>query len=532
MLQPIRMLFTLLLTIAPATAAEPVERSAYRWRNVTVGAGGFAPNLVFSPIEPRLAYLRTDMGGAYRWDEPARRWIPLQDGMAEGSYMGVESIAADPVDRDRIYLAAGMYRAGAAAILRSDNRGADWTITRVNFAMGGNEDGRGLGERLAIDPHAPATLLFGSRHDGLQRSDDRGATWRKVQGFPHAGLGIPQGRGTNAGISFVIYDPRPGRRTVFAGVADPRHRGIYRSDDGGAQWTKVDGGDDALLPVKAAIDRRGRLFVAYANGIGPNNVTDGAVWRYTIGTDHWSNITPDKRADKPEGGYMGLSVAGETVAVSTMNRWRPGDTLWHSTDGGERWSDIGPRSTRDVRASPFLKQGGSHAEFGHWIAGLAIDPFDPRRIAYTTGATLYVTPRIDAAKVAWTPWVRGIEQTAIITMASPGAGAPLVSGFGDIAGFVHDELERSPPFMHLYPHLTNTNNIDWAGQAPRVMVRSGNRHAGQPVTATLAWSEDGGYRWKPVAARLPGHRREDLDGNSPIVVGADGRVFVVSTLPR
>lgn len=500
----------------------------YRWHNAVVGAGGFAPNLVFSPVVRGLAYLRTDMGGAYRWEDAAGRWVPLQDGFAEGSYYGVESVAADPVDGNGVYLAAGMHRRGAAAILHSTDRGRHWRIHRVPFAMGGNEDGRGLGERLAVDPHAPATLLFGSRHDGLHRSDDRGATWRRVAGFPHAGLGVPEGRRTNAGIAFVAFDPRPGRRTVFAGVADMAGRGLYRSDDGGTRWRRVAGGPADLLPVKGVIDRTGRLFVAYANGIGPGGVTDGAVFRHAIDTRQWSDITPDRRAARPPGGYMGLAVAGDVVAVSTMNRWKPGDTLWRSVDGGAHWRDLGPGSTRDVAASPFLKQGDDHAEFGHWIAGVAIDPFDPRRTAYTTGATVYATPHAEAPRTTWTPWVAGIEQTAIISMTSPGSGVPLVSGFGDIAGFAHDDLSRSPPVMHLNPHLTNTNNLDWAGRAPRVMVRSGNRHAGQTVTATLAWSGDGGHRWQPVVARLSGTPRQDLDGNSPIVVGADGMRFVVS----
>lgn len=514
---------------APVHAREEGAAAPYRWRNVTVGAGGFAPNVVFSPAARGLAYLRTDMGGAYRWEDAAARWVPLQDGLSESSLMGIESVAADPVDADRVYLAAGMYRRGPAAILRSDNRGADWTVVPVPFAMGGNEDGRGLGERLAIDPHAPATLFFGSRHDGLQRSDDRGGTWRKVAGFPHAGLGTPQERKTNAGIAFVTFDPRPGHRTVFAGVADPEQRGVYRSDDGGTTWVEVTGGARKFLPVKGVVDRKGRLFVAYANGIGPNGVTDGALWRYAIDTRRWRDITPDKRPDRPEGGYMGLSVVGDRVAVSTLNRWKPEDTLWLSDDGGDRWRDLGPRSHRDTRNSPFLKQADEEAEFGHWIAGVAIDPFDPGRVAYTTGATLYMTPRVDAGETQWAPWVRGIEQTAIITLTSPAAGASLVTGFGDIAGFVHDDVDRSPPVMHLNPHLTNTNNLDWAGRAPLVMVRSGNRHAGQPVTATLAWSQDGGHRWQPVVARLPGREREDLDGNSPIVVSADGKSFIVST---
>jgi hypothetical protein len=45
-----------------------------------------------------------------------------------------------------------------------------WDVFPTSFHMGGNEDGRGLGERLAIDSHLTSTLYFGSRHDGLQRT--------------------------------------------------------------------------------------------------------------------------------------------------------------------------------------------------------------------------------------------------------------------------------------------------------------------------------------------------------------------------
>ena len=98
-------------------AALPVASAAgYVWRNVKVGGGGFAPAIVFSLAEHGLAYLRTDMGGAYRWDSTARSWNLLQDSMSESNYFGIESIAADPIDADVVYLAAGMYRRDSAAI--------------------------------------------------------------------------------------------------------------------------------------------------------------------------------------------------------------------------------------------------------------------------------------------------------------------------------------------------------------------------------------------------------------------------------
>ena len=57
-----RLFLPALLALAPPAAAVPP--TPYHWSNVVVGGGGFAPGIVFSPVEPGLAYRRTDMGGA------------------------------------------------------------------------------------------------------------------------------------------------------------------------------------------------------------------------------------------------------------------------------------------------------------------------------------------------------------------------------------------------------------------------------------------------------------------------------------
>jgi hypothetical protein len=67
-------LFCLLGSIAPRNAAAQDAGNAepYTWRNVKILAGGFIPDIVFSLKQPGLAYCRTDMGGAYRWDRSRR----------------------------------------------------------------------------------------------------------------------------------------------------------------------------------------------------------------------------------------------------------------------------------------------------------------------------------------------------------------------------------------------------------------------------------------------------------------------------
>lgn len=70
-------LLGLLLLATPVIGGHAAPTTDYTWKNVTVGAGGFAPNIIFSRVEKDLAYLRTDMGGAYRWDQPGQRFRTL-----------------------------------------------------------------------------------------------------------------------------------------------------------------------------------------------------------------------------------------------------------------------------------------------------------------------------------------------------------------------------------------------------------------------------------------------------------------------
>lgn len=535
-----------ILGAAPAAAAQSAPD--YIWRNVTVGGGGFAPDIIFSRAQRGLAYLRTDMGGVYRWDAGRKTWIPLEDGIAQSSYFGIESIAADPVDPNVVYVAAGMYARGPAAILRSGDKGNTWQVLPTRFRMGGNAPGRGVGERLAIDPSARSILYFGSRYDGLQRSMDRGETWSQVASFPLRGTGWRAAPRDEAGIGFVVIDPtsgvqgRPSKR-IFVGVTDAGAQHLYRSDDAGVSWKAVPGQPRArLLPVQAQLDSQGILYITYSNGVGPNGVTDGAVFRYDTRSGQWSDITPDRGRHRAPGGYMGLGVDAQrpgALVVATLDRWKPGDILWRSTDGGRSWRNLRPLSRREVSATPFLLWGNRQADFGWWMAGVAIDPFDSGHVAYTTGATVYATDELldaDRGKgILWKPWVAGIEQTAVLTLSSPPAGPHLLSGFGDIGGFAHEDLSRSPTEQFTHPVFSNTDGIDYAGSDPGVVVRSGTpAPRSGPGAPTLAYSLDYGRSWRPLEP--PGTRSATnaVPGTSPsatgaaISVSADGRVFAVS----
>jgi xyloglucan-specific exo-beta-1,4-glucanase len=557
------MLFRSLVALVILQSGAGYAAEPYVWKSVKVGGGGFIPGIVFSTVEPGLAYLRSDMGGAYRWDNTQQEWLPLHDHLAESNYFGTESVAPDPVDANVVYLAAGMYNRDRAAMMRSRDKGKTWEVFPVEFAMGGNENGRGVGERLAIDPQATEILYFGSRYEGLWRSTDAAETWQRVESFPLSGTGRPRGgfggfgsRNQGAGLSFIIFKPVEDMRgeptqEIYVGSTDPGEHHLYRSRDAGQTWEVALGGPDSkMLPSHAALDANGILYISYGNGVGPNDITDGAVWKLDANTDHWTDITPDKSTNRPKGGYGGIAIDRQqpnTVAVATLDRWEPTDTVWRSTDGGATWKDMADKWQYDVSETPFLYWGREKPEIGWWMTALAIDPFDSNHACYATGATVYATrefSKIHAGELTlWKPWVKGIEQTAVIGLMSPAAGPHLISAFGDISGFTHDDFSVSPP-IHTNPTFTNTNLLDYAGRAPDVILRAGIYR--ETTGPTLAYSEDAGRTWQPLAdppqppAEEPADDRNDnsdrarfrrfMRGRNGVgfAVSADGKTMIVT----
>ena len=115
-----------------ATASAAVTSQSYDWKNVAIKGGGFVSGLVFHPTARDVFYARTDVGGAFRWQAATSTWLPLNDdlGRDDSQLTGVVSLALDPSDPNRLYLACGQYLPSWAqngAILRSSDRGLTWS---------------------------------------------------------------------------------------------------------------------------------------------------------------------------------------------------------------------------------------------------------------------------------------------------------------------------------------------------------------------------------------------------------------------
>ncbi|MGK5557258.1 WD40/YVTN/BNR-like repeat-containing protein [Actinomadura kijaniata] len=504
----------------PARRQANVRAARYKWANAPINGGGFVTGLVFNPKKKNLAYARTDIGGAYRWNAKTRSWLPLTDwiGESNSNLLGIESLATDPVNPNRLYLAAGTYTrswAGNGAILRSTDQGARFTTIPLPFKLGGNEDGRSMGERLAIDPNDNRVLYLGTRHDGLWRSADYGSTWRKVASFPVTG-----GTSSGVGISFVTFGKGRGpgpTKTIYVGVADSGTN-LYRSTDGGASWSAVPGQPTGMLPHHGVLASDGQLYLSYGNAPGPNGVTAGAVWRLTTGTGGWRNITPALDNSGYRYGYAGLAVDPrhpKTVMVATLDRWWPHDEIYRSTDQGTSWKAISPRAVYDNSAAPYVGKS-----IGHWIGAMAIDPFAPDRVIYGTGSGIWgsddVTNADRGAATHWSVRAKGLEETAVLGLISIPGGAPVISALGDVGGFTHTDLRKEPRTNFTNPTFANTTGIDFAQKATKVVARVGTGNE-----AKGGYSTDGGRRWTPFRGTPTPAARA-----GSIAVSADAATFV------
>nr|WP_224723515.1 sialidase family protein [Paenibacillus vietnamensis] len=544
------------MTNEPQSDTVPVTTQAYDWGRVKIVGGGFIPGIIFNEKEKDLIYARTDMGGAYRWDPENKTWIQLLEWLSleDWNLSGVESIATDPVDPDRVYIAAGTYSNDwvhtNGYILRSQDRGQTWEMTEMPFKFGGNMPGRSMGERLAIDPNDNRILYLGARNgNGLWKSEDYGATWNKVESFTSVG-NVNDSYGGNVGPVWITFDPSTGSagnatQTIYVGLADTQ-TSIYKSVDGGVTWQPVAGQpNQGYLPHHGTLGSNGMLYVTYNSAIGPYDAGTGAVWKLNTMTGEWTDITPSE-AGNTELPYGGLAVDPQnpdTLMVASMNKWWPDQFIYRSTDGGQTWKNLWQfteypkrdnRYTIDYSIAPWLDWGVQRdpetdpvtsPTLGWMIGDLEIDPFNSDRIMYGTGATLYgsenVTDFDKGEKIGISVMADGIEETAILGLISPPSGAPLISSMGDIGGFRHEDLNKAPQ-MITNPYIVSSTDLDYAETNPNLIVRVG--HASNH-DARMGVSTDNGVTWTPAA-----NAWESADGDNTsgewVAVSANGDTIV------
>lgn len=501
-------LLFLLCLLAPSN---PLH--AQNFGSVAIGGGGYVTGIISCPTRTNLFYARTDVGGAYRWDEPTQSWIPLSDwnSPSQLSYQGVESIALDPQSPNRLYLVVGTsyWNNGITAILCSTNYGTNFTVVDVTslFKANGNGNDRNKGEELAVDPNLGSILFCGSRANGLFQSTNYGATWNAVSSF-NGNLNL----GTDS-ISFVKFAPQSSTsgnatRRIFVGVFRTGNN-LFVSNDGGGTWSAVSGSPAAAVPERCELANNNLLYIAYGTG------TNGCLMSYNVTNQAWGNCTPGGVAQT----YGAISVCATNpnlMIASTFSVWKYqsqwgayGDKIYVSTNAGAAWNDLYANNLINMDANGYNWIVGSAIG---WAGSTLMDPFNPNRIFCPFGGGMFITTNLNsgASVATWKYTVKGLEETVPITFLSV-PGGPLVSSLADVSGFVHTNILSVP-----YNKIPQASGFACATKLTNFIVQAVNGGGfnyslGLPVA------------WTPFASTPPG-----LTNGTP-AVSADGHTVLWDT---
>ncbi len=189
-------------------------------------------DVAVDPIDPDVLYAALQLGHIIKSKDRGRTWTLLDHSLD----CDVHTILIDPAHPHRLIVATGGHdsrlgRAPGRALYQSDDGGAVWTPTAMNFTQE-------YSVPLVRDPHRPERLYCALAHGAqgrwrrrpsgaesvIVRSDDGGRNWE------HRGAGIPT---TDFPEALAVDD----RGRLYAGC---RSGDLYASDDAGESWQRAD----------------------------------------------------------------------------------------------------------------------------------------------------------------------------------------------------------------------------------------------------------------------------------------------------
>src|SRR6266566_198720 len=523
--------------------------SAMQWRCIGPHRGGRVLAVSGVRADPFTFYFGAVGGGVWKTIDAGRTWSPIFDSQPIAS---IGALAVSTSDPNIIYVGTGeadmrsdiSYGGG---VYKSTDAGRSWSFLGLG-------DTRQIG-RLLIDPKNPDIVLvaalghgFGPNSErGIYRTTDGGKSWTRVLY-----------KDENTGAIDLAYDP-DNSRTVYASLWNVRRPaystyapitgpggGLYKSRDGGATWNEIAGHG---LPT-GTLGRIGIAVVAGQHGKRVYVLIDAGrsrgLYRSDNGGDDWSLVSSEPRIVS-RGWYFGEVRSdpqnADVVYVSNVS-------LYRSIDGGKTFKAIRGAPGGDDYHSLWIDPDDSR----RMIAGV-----DQGTIVTENGgktwSSWYNQPTAQFYHVAvdnqFPYWVYGAQQdsgtAAVVSRSDYGQITyrdwhPI--GAGESGYILPDPV--NPQIVYggstggeLYRFDTKTGQVQDVSPTPvDIGVKVRHRY---PWTAPIAFSSqppqalyqasqflmktvDGGKSWKIISPDLtlrPGEKEE----------GAKGVIYTITPSP-
>jgi photosystem II stability/assembly factor-like uncharacterized protein len=325
------------------------------------------------PTDGNTLYIGGAQGGVWRTSDGGATWTPLTDKQCS---LAMGSIALDPVNPSIVYAGTGEQHFSAdsyygCGVLRSLDGGNTWT------RLGATVFVRGRISRMLIVPSTAGTVatttIFAASDNGLFRSTDGGANWTLVR--------------SGIATDFVI-DPTDDR-IVYTAI---RQQGVFRSANRGTTWEPLGTG--------FATTSIGRINIAivpsspttlYASVANLTTSMLNGIWRTIDSGVTWTQLAATGASCSTQCWYD-MYIAVHPTNPNQL--YFGGVSMYRSLDGGTTFSAIGS-----------LIGGGAIHVDQHY---LTFDPRNPQRIYAANDGGIY---RSDNAGTTWASLNAGLELT-------------------------------------------------------------------------------------------------------------------------
>ncbi|MDA9858781.1 hypothetical protein N9D23_11735 [Rubripirellula sp.] len=312
------------------------QMRSLEWRCVGPFVGVRGCGVEMHPTDRNVFYHAHSSGGVWKTEDAGQYWVPITDGQINVGSIGAIAVARS--NPDVIYIGTGEPQlrdcvSWGDGVYKSTDGGETWKHI-------GLENTRNI-SRVRVHPENPDLVYvaaignpFGpSEERGVYRSEDGGATWKKVL-FKHEQAGV---------IDLVMCDHDP--NTLYASTFEALRRtwglkaggpnsGIFKSTDGGDNWTEIT--RNPGLPS----DNLGRIGLAHSKD-KPNRISalidskeKNGLYQSEDGGKTWKWVTAHVGITQRPFYYYHLHAS----PTDGDELWVASNKLWQSLDGGKTWN--------------------------------------------------------------------------------------------------------------------------------------------------------------------------------------------------